>query len=534
MRTLEKFFSLLAVLGFCLGSGFIVLMPMNPILWLVSWGITFALACFVGFRKRETIRYFLFRKGTRYGASLFLLAVMSLGIVLSVNYIGAKYKKRFDLTQTKRHTLGDQTKKILDDLAFPIKIYFFYQPSEDQGRGEALLRRYADSSRKVTTDILPLNSNPLLAKKFGVEKVGEGEQIFVVTRADESKDSKSVTVRGISEEKLTNGILRLVKSQEQTIYFLTGHGERSFLEPQRSDSLSEFKRLIENEVYNVKAFSFDSAPVVPSDASALVIAGPKSQFAPEELKAIEAWVKGGGRLFLAIDIDLEQEGLPKGARQLAEWLSRDYGIKVGENLLVDTTSRLYQMDGQILVAAADSKTHEVTKDFPRTSIQMGFAWHFYFPFAVRLWAVEEPSGELRRDSLVKTSPVAWEESTWKEIKSGVVNLDKGKDFQAEMTLAYAVSSTKKEDSWRLAIFGSSGFITNGAILAKHDKDLALNAINWLANQEAMISIRSVESRDVTLSIDSNLYNFIVLVLMLGIPLSVLGSGAWVWFSRKSK
>lgn len=537
MLSFGRILGFIAVVAGCLGSGFLVLLPLNPIFWQVSWAIALVTGIALAIKNASTLRYFLFHRATRYGANLCLVAGIAIGIALALNYVGARYKKRFDLTSVGRFTLSEQTQKVLSELKRDVKIYYFFQPGPEMAEAQKLLDMYKNASRAITYEMHHVNANPTLARSLGIEKVNEGEQVFVITAAASAAEgeakARNATVRGVSEEKLTNGIVRLLKSQDQTVYFLTGHGERSYAEPNRADSLSELKRLIENEVYTVKSFAFDSGAEIPRDAALLVIAGPKSEFPARELEALSAYLLRGGRLLIAFDIDLKGQGLPRGARQLADLVKRVGGIYIGEKLLVDVTSRLYQLDGQVLLATADSASHPITKDFPRTALQAGFAAHFYFPYAVRIAEESVPEG-VEYASLVKTSSAAWEESSWAEIRTQVVKFTKGEDRQAAMTLGAALKSERPEAPWRIVAFGSSGFMTNGAILAKHDKDIVLNAINWLADQEALISIRPKPARDVTLEIDANLYNFIVLVLMIALPVAILGTGVWIWFQRRSK
>ena len=82
------------------------------------------------------------------------------------------------------------------------------------------------------------------------------------------------------------------------------------------------------------------------------------------------------------------------------------------------------------------------------------------------------------------------------------------------------------------MFGDSDFASNGYIGLQGNSDLALNAINWLAEQENLISIRprAPEDRRITLTADQQ-FRVQLLVLLL-IPGAVLATGVLSWWRRR--
>ena len=82
------------------------------------------------------------------------------------------------------------------------------------------------------------------------------------------------------------------------------------------------------------------------------------------------------------------------------------------------------------------------------------------------------------------------------------------------------------------MFGDSDFASNGYIGLQGNSDLVLNAINWLAEQENLISIRprAPEDRRITLTADQQ-FRVQLLVLLL-IPGAVLATGVFTWWRRR--
>jgi len=93
-------------------------------------------------------------------------------------------------------------------------------------------------------------------------------------------------------------------------------------------------------------------------------------------------------------------------------------------------------------------------------------------------------------------------------------------------------SDKKEA--RLVVIGDSDFASNGVIRVQsfRNADLFLNSVNWLAEDEDLISIRpkSVTNRSVTMTSSQQRTFFLLSVAFM--PLAVIGSGIYIWLKRR--
>src|ERR1051325_1793123 len=77
------------------------------------------------------------RRQARYGTLMGVSVVVVLGILIAINYIGARQNKRWDLTATKQFSLSDQTRTVLQKLDAPLNIMVFaqetgFQPYKDK------------------------------------------------------------------------------------------------------------------------------------------------------------------------------------------------------------------------------------------------------------------------------------------------------------------------------------------------------------------------------------------------------------------
>jgi ABC-type uncharacterized transport system involved in gliding motility auxiliary subunit len=102
---------------------------------------------------------------------------------------------------------------------------------------------------------------------------------------------------------------------------------------------------------------------------------------------------------------------------------------------------------------------------------------------------------------------------------------------AEGNKADGENDDKKPET-RVVVFGDSDFASNGALGVQGNRDLFLNAINWLAQQENLIAIRPKDTQDrrITLTADQERRLFFLTVLI--VPGLILLAGVQTWWRRR--
>ena len=85
---------------------------------------------------------------------------------------------------------------------------------------------------------------------------------------------------------------------------------------------------------------------------------------------------------------------------------------------------------------------------------------------------------------------------------------------------------------RLAVVGDSDFAANYAIGIQGNKDLFVNAVNWLAQQENLISIRPKDASDRRVTLTAGQQSAVFWLSLLLIPALALGAGVMTWSRRK--
>lgn len=514
---------LLAFISVCLGLVFYVFFPNASLLIYGTWAVAGALSAGWFFLERKKVWRFFTQKSTRYGANLLLVVFLVVGILTFVNILARDFSYRKDITKLRSNTLSEQSVKILKDLQQPVRMVFL-APDEQKDAVEPMFRRYTYESKNISYEILNPNRYPTRVRAMGIEKIENGLLVLFLG------DKKVVVQGGTTEEKITNGLVRLLKTKNQTVGFLTGHGERATDAPEGSpDSIGMLKAELEKEAYATKALNILATGKIPEDISVLLILGPRTAFFPKEIEILKDWINKGGKIVVALDLDPHASGLTVGARQIADLL-KDYHVNIGTQLLVDPTSRAANVEPQILMAMAGSKEHPITKDFPSSSV--GLAANFLFPLTARLTKLEPLPDGMTITSLAKTTPNAWVASDWAAINKGSVSFNPAKDFKGEMDLAYAID---KKNGPRLVVFGTSSLTVDSIFNFSGNRDLFMNSISWLSDNAEFISIRPKdEANNDHLEIDANLLGIIRLLVIFVLPITTMAIGVWVWYGRRSK
>ena len=114
--------------------------------WMALAGLVLIAVYAVG-QWREVARFFAGRQA-RLGTIAVTSTLVVLGILVAINYLGARENKRWDLTTSKAFTLSEQTRKLLAKLDAPLKMTVFARET-DFDRYRQVLPEYQYGSKQV-------------------------------------------------------------------------------------------------------------------------------------------------------------------------------------------------------------------------------------------------------------------------------------------------------------------------------------------------------------------------------------------------
>lgn len=405
----------------------------------------------------------LFRQYGRW-LNAFWGGIMVFGIVAMVNFLGNRYPERFDLTEGQLHSLADLTVETLKALDQDVHALAFMEGGENAAL-DLLLAELETYSTRFSYEFIDPDRDPSRTEDYGIRRY----DTLVLESGDEQQQ-----ITELAEREIVNALLKLTRERQDRIYLTVGHGERPLAN--QPDGLAQLQTQLGEIDYAVEDSLFLArAGAVPEDCAVLVVAGPRTPFFPVEVEAIRSYLAKGGAVLLLLD-PLADSGL---AELLGEW-----GVALGDDFVIDTSGigSLFGLDFTTPVALSYGD-HPVTRKHQgvMTFFQLGRSVHF-----------DAGSGR-EGAALVMTSEAGWAETDLSVLTSEgnqTVKLDEGVDQPGPVSLAAAVRDA--EAGGRLVVFGDSDFATNQYFGVQGNGDLVLNALSWLAEDEALISIRPRE------------------------------------------
>jgi ABC-type uncharacterized transport system involved in gliding motility auxiliary subunit len=523
---LKRAFDIVAWLGVALVLGAVAARVLQPDAaysrWL-AWGGLFCILVYVLGQWRDIARAFAGRTA-RLGSISIASVVVVVAILAAINYISSREHKRWDLTATGQFTLSPQTAKVLTALDAPLKLTVFARETEFASFRDRL-DQYAYVSKKVSTEYVDPDKKPALARQLQIQAYG--------TVAIEYKDRVERVV-GSSEQDVTNGIIKVVTGKERTVYFTQGHGEKDTLGSERAGYSGVVSQLARDN-YKVERLPLAQQADVPADATAVVVAGPKTDLLQPEADALRAYLAKGGKLMLLLDPPGRVDGpaLPNLTALAHEW-----GIDVGTDIVVDASGvgRLLGTDATVPVAV-NYPSHPIAQDMDLLTA---------FPLARSLTPVAAGVNGHVAQPFVQTSANSWAEKDIAGVLAGKVALDEAKGDKpgpvvigaaASATVAAAAPAAKPGETEptlesRVVVVGDSDFASNSAIGISGNGNLFLNAVNWLAQQENLIAIRPKDAGDSRLTMTANQQLRVVILALFVIPVAIFGSGVYAWWRRR--
>jgi len=461
------------------------------------------------------------RRDTKYGGNALASIISILGILVLINFVINKRNHRFDLTAAKQFSLSPQTIKVLKGLKTDVDIKSFFRGERTAGKEavEDLLAEFVNVSKRVKYEFIDPDKNPAIVKKYEVTSYGT-----TVIECGDKIERITTTI----EQDFTNAITKASREKMKVIYFTEGHGEKD-IDGYEKDGYNFIKEALQGENYEVKKIFIAREDSIPEDCAALVSIGPTKEFFPAELDTIDAFINKGGKVFSLLD--------PEPSPGMNEFFEK-WGVKVRNDIVLDFSGigRLFGA-GPGMPLVNEYGYHAITNDF------RGIAT--FFPMVRSVARMDSVSEDLEVVELVKTTQNSYGET--KLGKDDTPEFNEGEDTPGPLSLAVAVSKIlpsevtdetiiedipTKEKSGRLVVFGDSDFSSNSFARMQGNMDLFLNVIDWLAEEEELISIRARNPEDRRLNLTEKQTMFFRYFSMFFLPAIVIISGITIYAKRR--
>jgi ABC-type uncharacterized transport system involved in gliding motility auxiliary subunit/ABC-type transport system involved in multi-copper enzyme maturation permease subunit len=446
--------------------------------------------------------------GERGGYSRLRTGTLTLIAVVTVlNLLGSKIRGRLDLTQGDLYTLSDGSREILsglDDLVTLKLVISSELPPELQPMLRDVRDLVADLSRagggRLVVEEIDPDDGPEAeteAQNAGVQptefnvlrddafEVRQGWFGLSLLYADQTEPFPYIARTDDLEFRLVSAILRMTTVERPSAAFLSGFGAKeAFTYPVLQQQLSE-----RFDLESINLQDTIPATIDPESVDVVILAGPAQPLGPEAVAAITTYVKSGGPALLLLDGNQIQPQMPISAAVSSglEGFISELGVEIRDGMVMDWASNTNVSMGRqgpfnvvrpyplwpVTLPAAD---HAVTRNLTNVSEGWASAFTVTAPEKVTPLLVSSEAGQL-------------------QASGGLIlpdNLGEPDETALEtLTLAVAVDGGEESTVGRVVIVGDANFLENQFVQGNpQNVAFAANAIDWLTQDEALISIRS--------------------------------------------
>ncbi len=429
-------------------------------------------------------------------------AVLALVAVLGV--VTTRTHRVFDLTAHDSLTLSAQTLSVLDRLDRHVRITAFLRRDEP-GRVEAvaLLDRYEDAQPHVSWRVVDPDDAPGEVARLGIDPVFGG----VALRAGAEVER----VPTATEQDLTAALARLARQQVATICFTTGHGEPEF---------AGAAVLLRREGHIVRVVDLLSAPAIPPQCAALVLAGPTQPLGDALLAALTEWTAAAGKLLVLSD--------PAASVQLdLRRVLRPFGLAIRRGVVFEgDAAGVIGGDVTAPIVRTYSSGHPVVRRLAPT----------YFP-GVQAVAVDE-SAEARVPGLTVSRLADTSNASYLETAPVEAEFDPSQDTPGPITVVAAADRSRNDGTriarTRIVVAGDVDFATDRFLGHAGNATLLARAVEWLTLGEDVAAISPNLPVDRPLALTNARVTYLRVVTAGVVPALFALAGAMVWAARRTR
>ncbi len=437
-----------------------------------------------------------------------LLVIASLVAAFALERVAHRSRLQWDWTAERRYELAAATRDALASLPGETAATLYFEDFDPRVRRTRLLLRTL------------AESGPLRVRERRLAESANEADRYGVTRSNSvvlELDGRFETVDNPTEGSLYEALRLLARQEERTLYLARGEGEG---DPSRSDEsgYSGLGAALHAEGYRLREFVLAALDEVPSDASAVLVIGPRRPIRPRALDALDRYLERGGSLVALLD---------PGSETGLEALLVSWGFALPDVVVVDPASGSVEGDppgvNPILFNYAK---HPVVQGLDSRKMLFLLRARPVFP-------ARKPTPEDELKAVAFTSQRAWLSSDVGAVEKGLAP-ERPPDTPGEYLPVVSIGRYPREGGEaRIVALGDSDFASNRYLRALYNLDLILNAVHWATEREASITLRpkALTPFQFPLTPQDSLRMFYGVGLV--IPELCLMAAAVIWLRRRS-
>lgn len=495
---------------------------------------------------------------TRHGATSLLVTILFVGLIAYAYVLVDRTNITTDLTSVQRYSLNTPTLETIEQLrarGYRVRIVAFYSSSKlrEQEAADLLLRQYeAEGGDTIDVMYVDPDERPDTAADYNYQPGLDGSLMLAILGPDGEprqreivQDDGTVVLQyvtlplgGANERDITTGLKTVASAGEFTIYFTTGHGERS-LSQVDDTGISRLFVSLEGEGIAALPLVLADESAVPADADAVLIVGAWDSFTEGDVQKLAAYIDGGGRVGIFADPPLiEAAIIGQGGNTflqdgdpLSRYLWDEFGVNVLDALVIETKPEL--INGSEWIPIINSIA-------PHTIMQGVRDEPVYMRFARPLELVDDPDDRQNRyvrEPLLYTSELSFAETDLTGFLNSQIGYDPQTDLPGPLLVGVSVRRQlefQEDVQPRVVIIGDSDVVKNEYVKQiPGNVFLWTDITDWLTGFSQVISFTPVsDPTRLALVVSEQERNTIAVITMIILPALVLLAGLVVWWYRR--
>jgi hypothetical protein len=478
-----------------------------------------------------------FSPGRRWkiGCDVVVRTALVLAVVVMVNYIGARFFKRFYLSSQTRIVLSERTVNVLRSLTNHVSVTLYYDRKDDFYPDiVALLNEYRLANPRLsirTVDYVrdageaekvkeqyKLNSeadkNLVIFDCDGRIKIAPGDGLTQYTLKqipnEKEREFQRKPVAFDGELAFTSMLLALENPKPLMAYFLQGHDEPA-LDDSGDYGYLKFGSLLAQNYIALTNLQLLGDSTVPMDCNLLIIAAPDRSLSELELQKIDQYLAQGGRLLALFNYASIKH--PTGLEPILQ----RWGVNVPAEVVQDPKNTI---TGQDVIVRRFSQS-PIVNPLAQLSLQM------VLPRPVESVKWQNPPAHAPQ---VEELAFSSENST---LMGDSAEPPHSYPLMVAVEQKPVAGVANPRGNTRIIVVGDSIFLNNHYILGGANADFAGYAVNWLLDRATLL--KGIGPRPVTefrLLMTRAQQREVRWVLLGGLPGAVLLFGCLVWLARR--
>lgn len=502
------------IVGSFTAQPLIVLQLVLGLVFLILWTVT------SGLQSLSKASGVLTGRGARFGYNAALYTIVFVGLLVVANVLVAQNDRRWDLTEQGVYSLSEKSINIVKDLKEPLKLVAIDVSktpgsNADPVKNRELLELYKyHNPQFISYEVVDPRTDPVEVENLGMK---QGNILYL--EYGEGGRSSISRLNDVTEQAITNAIVKLTRGVAKKFYYVEGHGEPE-LASQGEEGMKSLADALSDEHIVIEGLLLPQVGKIPEDAAGVIVAAPRQPLQQAERDALIKYAESGGRLILLANPEVN------GSQEI-QALARHFNIEVGNDIILDAESQLFTGGPQVFVAMQYSPHPITAKLSGRQPPVFAFASSVIAPKGSNLGATYV--------ELLKSGQGSWAERDLERLfdkNDGKASLGDG-DMKGPVPIGVSMEKKLGGDKVeRVVVFGDTTWLRNDSLGAMGNRDLILNIVNWATGEEASIAIGPKKMRRSEAAFSQATFNIILALSFLG-PEFLLLLGLFIWWRRQT-